>query len=71
MRSFVEELRRALDQIRTAPQLGSAYEFGSGRRHRRVLLRETQYHVYYRVVRDGHVLVVAVWSAVRGRAPRL
>ncbi len=68
---FDEELRRALDQIRTAPQLGSAYEAMPGREHRRVLMPETRYHVYYRVVSPDHVRVVAVWSAVRGRAPRL
>jgi plasmid stabilization system protein ParE len=68
---FDEELRRALDQIRTAPQLGSAYEVVPGREHRRVLMPETRYHVYYRVVGPERVRVVAVWSAVRGSGPRL
>jgi hypothetical protein len=32
---------------------------------------ETRYHVYYRVAGPDQVRVVAVWSAVRGRGPRL
>lgn len=68
---FDEELRRALDQIRAAPQLGSAYEVMPGREHRRLLMPETRYHVYYRVVGSERVRVVAIWSAVRGRGPRL
>jgi len=68
---FEQELRHALDQIRTAPKLGSAYEAMRGREHRRVLMPETRYHVYYRVVAPDRVRVVAIWSAVRGRSPRL
>jgi plasmid stabilization system protein ParE len=68
---FDEELRAALDQIRTAPQLGSAYQIMPGREHRRVLMPETRYHVYYRVTAPDRVRVLAIWSAVRGRGPRL
>jgi plasmid stabilization system protein ParE len=68
---FDEELRAALDQIRTAPQLGIAYQAMRGREHRRVLMPRTRYHVYYRVVAPDRVRIVAVWSAVRGRGPRL
>ncbi len=68
---FDEELHRALDQIRAAPQLGSSYEAMPGREHRRVLMPETRHHVYYRVAAPDRVRVVAIWSAVRGRGPRL
>lgn len=34
-------------------------------------MAETRYHVYYRVVGPEHVRVLAIWSAVRGRGPRL
>ena len=68
---FNEELRAALDQIRTAPQLGSAYQVVAGQEHRRLLMPRTRYHVYYRVVGRDRVRVVAVWSAVRARGPRL
>jgi plasmid stabilization system protein ParE len=68
---FEDELRAALDQIRGAPQLGSVYESVAGREYRRVLMPETRYHVYYRVVGPDRVRVLAVWSAVRGRSPKL
>jgi plasmid stabilization system protein ParE len=68
---FDEELRIALEQIRTTPQIGSSYQVVSEQEHRRLLMPQTRYHVYYRVVARDHVRVVAVWSAVRARGPRL
>ncbi len=68
---FEVELRAALDVIRSAPRVGGIYEELEGREYRRLLLPETRYHVYYRVVGPEHVRVLAVWSAVRGRGPRL
>jgi plasmid stabilization system protein ParE len=68
---FEDELRAALDQVRNAPHVGSIYEAVGGREYRRLLMPETRYHVYYRVVGPDHVRVLAVWSAVRGRGPRL
>ncbi len=37
---------------------------------RRLLLRATRYHVYYRV-RDETLEVLAVWHATRGTGPGL
>jgi plasmid stabilization system protein ParE len=69
---FEEELRHVLDQIRSAPNLGGIFKSrSSGREYRRVLMAETRYHVYYRVSSPDEVRVVAIWSAVRGRRPRL
>jgi plasmid stabilization system protein ParE len=68
---FEAELRAALDQIRSVPRVGGVYETVAGLEYRRLLLPETRYHVYYRVVGPEHVRVLAVWSAVRGRGPRL
>jgi plasmid stabilization system protein ParE len=68
---FDQELRAALDQIRTAPNLGSVYHAMRGHEHRRVLMPETRYHVYYRVAGPNRVRIVSVWSAVRGRGPKL
>lgn len=68
---FGEELRAALDQIRSAPHVGSVYEAVGGREYRRLLMPEMRYHVYYRRAGPDHVRVLAVWSAVRGRDPRL
>jgi plasmid stabilization system protein ParE len=69
---FDDELRQVLDQIRSAPNLGGVFTSKrSGREYRRVLMSETRYHVYYRVAGPNEVRVVAIWSAVRGRGPRL
>ena len=68
---FDEELRAALDQIRTTPLLGSVYEVVRGQEHRRLLMPRTRYHVYYRIVAADVVRIVAVWSAARGRGPHL
>jgi plasmid stabilization system protein ParE len=68
---FEEELREALDQIRSFPQLGSAYDAIPGVEHRRLLIPGTRYHVYYRIAEPDLVRVVAIWSSVRGRGPRL
>jgi plasmid stabilization system protein ParE len=69
---FEEELRHALDQIRSSPNLGSTFTSRrSGRECRRVLMAETRCHVYYRVVGPDEVRILAIWSAVRGRGPRL
>lgn len=68
---FDDELRDALDQIRLHPHLGSVYEAVPGLEHRRVLMPETRHHVYYRVVGAERVRVVSVWSAYRGRGPKL
>lgn len=69
---FEDELRQALDQIRSAPNLGAIFTSRrSGREYRRVLMAEARYHVYYRVVGPDEVRVLAIWSAVRGRGPRL
>ncbi len=43
---FAEELRGALEQIRTAPNLGGVFKSKkSGRQYRRVLMPVTKYHV--------------------------
>jgi len=68
---FDEELRAALDQIRTAPALGSVYVAMADREHRRVLMPRTRHHVYYRVVTPELVRLVSVWAATRGRGPQL
>lgn len=68
---FEKELREALERIKAFPQLGSAYQAMAGLEHRRLLMPETRYHVYYRVAGPDLVRVVAIWSSVRGRGPEL
>jgi len=56
---------------RESPRRAHAIRAIPGREHRRVLMPESRYHVYYRVAGPDHVRVVAIWSAVRGRGPTL
>jgi len=67
---FQSELVAALNLIGVVPLAGRRYSSAGPAGVRRVLLRSTRYHVYY-VVRETDVLVVAVWSAVRGTGPNL
>ena len=60
------ELSDALEQT---PTLGCKYNFDR-KTARRLLLRRTHYHVYF-VPEGDHIVVVAVWSAFRGRGPKL
>jgi plasmid stabilization system protein ParE len=66
---FTTELGNALTMLERTPTLGSPYEAGT-KRVRRLLLRRTHYHLYF-VEEDDRLFVVAVWSAFRGRAPKL
>lgn len=67
---FFDELADAFALIEAAPELGRPWTSTEVPGVRRVVMRATRYHVYYRL--DGEdVVVLAVWSAVRGRGPRL
>ncbi len=66
---FREELALAFRTIAAAPGAGRTHPHPDGD-VRRVLLRSTRQHVYY-VERDDHVLVVAVWGAIKGAGPDL
>ena len=67
---FLEELALALQSLASVPLTGRLYPIRGVRDARRILLRSSRYHVYYRVARDT-VTVVAVWSAIRGRGPTI
>lgn len=65
------ELETTIAAVASAPTLGAVSavdeEFPDVRR---VLLRRTRYHVYYRVI--GDVLeVLAIWHTARGEGPTL
>ena len=67
---FASELDAAFQSLSAAPHLGQAWEHPSVGGVRRVLLRATRFHVYYRVRADA-IEVVAIWSCLRGRGPDL
>jgi plasmid stabilization system protein ParE len=66
---FTLELEHALTRLERTPTLGTPYET-EARVLRRLLLRRTHYHLYF-VEREGALFVLAVWSAFRGRGPKV
>ena len=67
---FRQELEGAIDLLEQSPDSGRRYPGAGVPGLRRLLLPKTRYHVYY--VHDSAtalVLILAVWSAVRGRGP--
>jgi plasmid stabilization system protein ParE len=67
---FVSELSNALSLLAAAPKVGQPFAHPRARGVRRLLLRSTHYHVYYRAQEEA-VIVVAIWSSVRGFGPDL
>jgi plasmid stabilization system protein ParE len=63
---FADELEEALCALEGSP--GLRYEPIPNAR--RLLLKRTHYHLYF-VEEQERVYVLAVWSAFRGRGPRL
>jgi plasmid stabilization system protein ParE len=68
---FAQELAAAIALIETWPQVGRRRRHRGVPGLRRVLLRSTRYHLYYAPVSDDRLFVLAVWSAVRQRGPKL
>ena len=69
---FDRELSDTLSLIGEVPDIGHRYRRARIPGLRRMLLKRSRYHVYY--VHDEKqqaVVVLAVWSAVRGRGPSL
>lgn len=65
---FADELEQALLALAETPALGVRY--APKPNVRRLLLKRAHYHLYV-VEQAARVYVVAVWSAFRGRGPRL
>jgi plasmid stabilization system protein ParE len=65
---FAQELEAALRTLAETPAVAVRY---AAKPHvRRLLLRRTHHHLYV-IEEAASVFVVAVWSAYRGRGPRL
>ena len=67
---FLSELTESFDISAGAPQIGRLYRKSPLRNARRLLLKQTRYHVYYVTMAD-EVRVLAVWHAQRGVGPPL
>ena len=69
---FEQELEEALRLLLTTPKLGVPYPTARRPGLRRLLLRKTEYHVYYALEREETVIVIhSLWGARRGRGPTL
>jgi len=69
---FLDELDSAERLLRSNPEAGKFYASARNGAIRRVLLAETENHLYYRYIAERDELVVlAVWGAPRARGPRL
>ena len=66
---FVAELSSAFATLASAPKAGAPYPHEL-KGVRRLLLRSSRYQIYYRV-KNEDVMVVAIWSSVRGSGPDL
>lgn len=68
-REMLEELRSKLRMLERVPDAGVAYASSSGRTVYRILLRDSQFHVYSRL-EPGIGRVLTIWSTARQRGPR-
>jgi len=69
---FLQELTETLALLAEAPNAGAPYTHRTISGVRRYYLLRTRYHVYY--VHDtaaDELVILAVWSALRGSAPAL
>ena len=67
---FLDEFESAVSLLSEMPDIGRRYRRASVPGLRRWLLSRSRYHVYY--VHDevaAEVIILAIWSAVRGRPP--
>ena len=69
---FDNEIRRVWHVLAESPKVGELHRVADIPGLRRLRLRKTPYHVYY-VPRPEHadVVVLAVWSGMRGEGPAL
>jgi len=67
---FIEEFAASVNLIQSMPLAGRRYGAAPIDGVRRVLLRSSRFHVYYQV-RTSEIVILAVWSALRGRDPDL
>ena len=67
---FDSEFRAAVAQLEVLPDIGRRIPHPDVPGLRRYLLRTSRYHLYY-VPHGDVVVILAVWSAVRGSGPDL
>ncbi len=69
---FLDEFDQAIDLLSELPDIGSPFKRTNRPGIRRLLLRRSNYWVYYfHDRRRSIVYILAIWSTFRGSAPRL
>lgn len=69
---FREEVARAIELLKAAPEQGPPYSPKEGLGCRRILLRKSQHYLYYSYDRRRDLIrILAVWSCYRGAPPPL
>jgi plasmid stabilization system protein ParE len=69
---FREELEKARELLAVSPRLGVPYAHRTMVGVRRLVLPRTRYHLYYTFDPvENEILVLAVWSTLRGAPPLL
>lgn len=68
-RAMLLELDATLTMLERVPEAGSPYASSRGRTVYRILLRDSQHHVYYRIEKDV-IRVLTIRSTARERSPR-
>jgi plasmid stabilization system protein ParE len=69
---FERELGALIAMLANTPEVGRPYDHPRVRGVRRMHLGRSRYHVYYLHDRGAErVVVIAVWSAARGKGPPL
>lgn len=68
----LKELARVTSLLAAMPTAGKVYRRATSASYRRLLLRRSRFHVYYLIDEPARiVMIVAIWSAVRGHGPAL
>ncbi|HEX7479089.1 MAG TPA: hypothetical protein VF331_14890 [Polyangiales bacterium] len=67
---FAQEFAETVATLQAVPGAGLRAQHTTVKGLRRIALRATRYHLYY-VANETTLLVLAVWSSVRGRGPDL
>lgn len=69
---FDQEMESALERLGRLPEVGRLHPTRGRPGLRRLYLRGTRHHVYYVYNSEARqVVVLAVWSAARGKGPPL
>ena len=69
---FADEYRAAVQLLIEVPEAGVVSPSHPGKNIRRLLLRSTKYHLYYRYdAAKPELVILCVWNAIGGKPPKI